>query len=336
MHRKGVTFEARNHVTNMVDSRVFQLSSFRRDRFARLNQSRVDQLPVDLKHFHCTKLNMPIHIYTEHLLNIRTLTIQISLPTDSDESTAISADGDVFTLSHQGEFKNVTLPVSIPDAERAKISVPPAPNRNLSFRVKLGDDLPRDSQSSETTIPWTAASLSQQTQFQCKGCNAVILPQGAVQTWKDLPSEGWAEMMEFWHCHKPNEPHDHEHQTDKKGYSADSMLAITASVGLVNATSFVLAAVDCQNIKVGHKIHSLSLLEDLTTWALKNRRFPAARLSQMEDSGYRCPRTNPSYRNAEPAATLAKAMGSLAKQCSSFLRTHRHVVELIGVAYISA
>jgi hypothetical protein len=279
---------------------------------------------------------MPIHIYTEHLLNIRTLTIQVSLPTDSNGSTAVSADGDVFTTSHQGDIKKISLPVPIPDAERTKISVPSAPNKNLSFRVRLGDNLLRDNQSSETIIPWTAASLSQQTLFQCKGCNAVVLPRGAVQTWKDLPSEGWAEMMEFWHCHKPNEPHDHEHQTDTKGYSADSMLAITPSVGLVNATSFVLAADDCQNIKVGHMIHLLSLLEDLTTWALKNRRFPAARLLQMEDSGYRCPRENPLSRSAEPVATLAKAMGSLVKQCSSFLRTHRHVVELIGVAYISA
>jgi hypothetical protein len=285
---------------------------------------------------HCTNLDMPIHIYAEHLLNIRTLTIQISLPTDSDGSTAVSADGGIFTLSHQGENKQVSFPVSIPAAERIKLSIPSPSSRDLSFRVRLGDNLPRDSQSSETIIPWTAASLSQQIQLQCKLCQAEILRRGAVQTWKDLPSEGWAEMMEFWHCHKPNEPHDHEHQTDKKGYSADSMLAITPSVGLVNATSFVLAADDCQNIKVGHMTYFLSLLEDLTTWALKNRRFPAARLLQMEDSGYRCPRRNPSSRSAEPAATLAKAMGSLVKQCSSFLRTHRHVVELIGVAYISA
>ena len=75
--------------------------------------------------------------------------------------------------------------------------------------------------------------------------------------------------MEFWHCHKPNEPHDHEHQTDKKGYSADSMLAITPSVGLVNATSFILAADDCENIKVGHRVFFILPAEERTIWALK-------------------------------------------------------------------
>ena len=212
---------------------------------------------------------MSIHIYAEHLINIRTLTIQVSLPTSSDGSTALSLDGSILSLSHQGETAKVTLPVSIPESERVKLSVPPALSTNLSFRMRLDDTSPRDSQSAETVIPWTATSLSHEVELQCKICHAEILPHRQIQMWKDLPSEGWAEMMEFWHCHKPNEPHDHEHQTDKKGYSADSMLAITPSVGLVNATSFVLAADDCKNIKVGHRASFILFTEEMTTWALK-------------------------------------------------------------------
>jgi hypothetical protein len=269
-------------------------------------------------------LKMPIHIYAEHLINIRSLTIQASLPTSSDGSTTLSVDGNILALSHQGETAKVTLPVSIPESERAKLSVPPAPTTNLSFRIRLDDTSPRDSQSGETVIPWTATSLSQQVELQCKTCHAQILPRGQIQTWKDLPSEGWAEMMEFWHCHKPNEPHDHEHQTDKKGYSADSTLAITSSVGLVNATSFVFAADDCKNIKVGHRISLILHTKDNTDnmGTEKNRRFPAARLSYMEDSGYCCPRARSYSQSAEPAATLAKAVGSLVKQMLNILRTH--------------
>ena len=212
---------------------------------------------------------MSIHIYAEHLINIRTLAIQISLPTSSDGSTNLAADGNILTLFHQGQTAKVTLPVSITGTERIKLSVPPAPSTNLSFRVRLDDAPPRDSQSGETVIPWTATALSHEAELQCKTCHAEFLPRGQIQTWKDLPSEGWAEMMEFWHCHKPNEPHDHGHQTDKKGYSADSMLAITPSVGLVNATSFVLAADDCKNIKVGHRVVFILPTEERTIWALK-------------------------------------------------------------------
>lgn len=213
---------------------------------------------------------MPIHIYAEHLINIRSLTIQISLPTSSDGSTTLSVDGNILALSHQGETAKITLPVSVPESERAKLSVFPASTTNLSFRIRLDDTPTRDSQNGETVIPWTATSLSQQAELLCRSCDVEILPRGQVQTWKDLPSEGWAEMMEFWHCHKPNEPHDHEHQTDKKGYSADSMLAITPSVGLVNAINFVLAADDCKNIKVGHQVSFiLHTKARQTIWALK-------------------------------------------------------------------
>jgi hypothetical protein len=257
---------------------------------------------------------MSMNIYAEHLINIRTLTIQASLPTNSDGSTTLSADGNILTLSHQGEAVKVSLPVSIPVSERVKISVPPVPSTNLSIRVRLDDTSPRDSQSSETVIPWTATSLSQQVQLQCKTCHAEILPRGNVQTWKDLPSEGWAEMMEFWHCHKPNEP-DHEHQTDKKGYSADSTLAITPSVGLVNATSFVLATEDCKNIKVGHIAYSLFPQRTETMWALKRtgafrpqgyHKWKIRDIAALEKDHF--------SQSARPAATPAKAVGSLAKQ----------------------
>jgi hypothetical protein len=198
--------------------------------------------------------NMPLHIYAEHLINIRTLTIQSTLPSPSDATTTctLSADGHVLTLTHQDETASIVLPVAVPAHASTSISIPAVPRKELSFRVRLGNtDTLQDRQSSETVIPWTAASLSHNVELRCNKCHAVILPQGKIQTWKDLPSEGWAEMMEFWHCHKPNEPHNHEQQTDKKGYSAESKLAITPSVGLVNATSFILAAADCDNIKVG-------------------------------------------------------------------------------------
>jgi hypothetical protein len=264
---------------------------------------------------------MPLHIYAEHLINIRTLTIQATLPSPSNNNTActLSADGDILTLTHQGETASITLPVAVPAHASTSISIPAVPSKDLSFRVRLEHDgILQDRQSSETVIPWTAASLSTNVELRCKNCRAVVLPQGKIQTWKDLPSEGWAEMMEFWHCHKPNEPHNHEQQTDKKGYSAESKLAITPSVGLVNATSFILAAADCDNIKVGEFI-SLHFRHLGVIRALK-------RTGASRPQGYLtwkirdiAAQKQTFFRGVEPAATLAQAMGSLAKQCSLLL-----------------
>ncbi|ODQ79410.1 hypothetical protein BABINDRAFT_167275 [Babjeviella inositovora NRRL Y-12698] len=39
--------------------------------------------------------------------------------------------------------------------------------------------------------------------FNCGKCNATILIDTQVTAFHDLPSELWLEMMDFWHCHKP-------------------------------------------------------------------------------------------------------------------------------------
>jgi hypothetical protein len=282
---------------------------------------------------------MPLHIYAEHLINIRTLTIQSTLPSPSNETTActLSAHGHVLTLTHQGETASIALPVAVPAHASTSIIIPTIPTKDLSFRVRLEyDDTLQDRQSSETIIPWTAASLSHTVGLRCKNCRAVILPQGKIQTWKDLPSEGWAEMMEFWHCHKPNEPHNHEQQTDKKGYSAESKLAITPSVGLVNATSFILAAADCDNIKVGELISLPFEHLVVHSGTEKNRRFSAARLLYMEDSGYCCPKANLFFAAWNLLQPLRKLWVLWRSNAPYFLRSHRPVPELMGVADISA
>lgn len=51
--------------------------------------------------------------------------------------------------------------------------------------------------------PWTASELSKQKVIaKCRHCDHVLAKSIAV--WKQLPSEHWAELMDFWHCHKPH------------------------------------------------------------------------------------------------------------------------------------
>jgi len=75
-------------------------------------------------------------------------------------------------------------------------------------------------------------------------------------TWKDLPSENWAEMMDFWHCHKPTEHESHAGHSDEetatanKGYAANSKFTAQNKVGFVDLTTFLLDAKDCNNIRV--------------------------------------------------------------------------------------
>lgn len=205
---------------------------------------------------------MSIHLYAEHLVNIRTLSIQASLSTITNQETRaeLAADGTILSLSHEGETASVELPIRVPSGQSNRtLILPQIPSNEISFRFQLeveekpGNNSLRGGNDHEPDdiVPWTASSLTADTEICCKSCAAVIVSRGRVKLWKDLPSENWAEMMDFWHCHRPDVPHDHDHKTPVKGYSADSRLVIQSGVGMVDPVDFVLALEDCQNLTVG-------------------------------------------------------------------------------------
>lgn len=242
--------------------------------------------------------NMTIHLYAEHLVNIRTLSIQALLSTVSNQQTqaTLSADGSSLTLSHEGEVASIKLPITVPGGHNdATLTIPAAPTKDLSFRVSLQEKpgasglLTNGSHEYSHVIPWSATALSPDTEVACKTCNAIIVRRGRVKVWKDLPSENWAEMMDFWHCHRPDVPHDHDKSTPQKGYSASSRLALESGVGMVDPVDFVLAAEDCENLAVG-AASSILMLCPLSAshhpckcTGTKNRSFRAARSVSWEN-----------------------------------------------------
>ncbi|RMY65808.1 hypothetical protein D0862_15247, partial [Hortaea werneckii] len=78
-----------------------------------------------------------IHLYAEHLQNIRTLSIQASLATFSNTETkaTLSADGSQLSLSHEGETATIQLPITVPGGHNdATLIIPSAPSKELTFR----------------------------------------------------------------------------------------------------------------------------------------------------------------------------------------------------------
>ncbi|KAI7155072.1 hypothetical protein KC343_g7128 [Hortaea werneckii] len=204
-----------------------------------------------------------IHLYAEHLQNIRTLSIQASLATFSNTETkaTLSADGNQLSLSHEGETATIHLPITIPGGHNdATLVIPSAPSKELTFRVSLeerpGSNLLGERPAGgETIVPWMSSHLSASAEISCANCRSVLIPRGTVTEWKDLPSEGWAEMMDFWHCHKPDVPHDHHHAhgangSAGRGIGANSRLAVERGVGLVGPLELLFAKEDTRSIKV--------------------------------------------------------------------------------------
>ncbi|KAL8735873.1 MAG: hypothetical protein Q9181_002651 [Wetmoreana brouardii] len=93
--------------------------------------------------------------------------------------------------------------------------------------------------------------MSPETRIACRACQALLVKE-SVQNWKDLPSENWAEMMDFWHCHKPDTDDVFAHQTSgvHKGYGAANSIEPTAGIGLVDITCLLMMQQDC-NVMYG-------------------------------------------------------------------------------------
>lgn len=195
-----------------------------------------------------------IHLYAELLNNIRAVTLVASLETEQNEETRIelSQDGQIIHVTHEGETASLSLPARMIGGGTAAITLPPIPSRDITLRLQLEEKEPGLLMlhgNSENVLPWSATTVSDN--IACNHCGTRLLKSSSIKEWKDLPREDWAEMMEFWHCHKPHEQELPESHTGRqKGYAAHERLCARPGIGLVGPTHFVLSAEDSMNIAV--------------------------------------------------------------------------------------
>ncbi|KAF7717248.1 Uncharacterized protein PECH_007525 [Penicillium ucsense] len=242
---------------------------------------------------------MTLHLHAELLPNIRQVTLYVSLPQlpalqSNRPQVQLSESCKSVTVSLSPPLEHVTetlkLPARVSGAVRHNLnlssSTPFAPRKpadsgfEYSLRMVIDpQDEPFISSAPETVsddhVPWTAADMSPRTRIRCRECKTQFLKDvGATQTaqaepslpesgwvWKDLPSGNWAEMMDFWHCHKPD-PHEHDSKPEAdaalklegetaqmKGFGADSRVQAIPGTVLIDVPSFLLCKSDCINLK---------------------------------------------------------------------------------------
>ncbi|KIW07652.1 uncharacterized protein PV09_01594 [Verruconis gallopava] len=203
-----------------------------------------------------------IELYAELLTNIRTVTLVASLHTESNQETRIelSGDGSMISIQHEGISASLRLPSRMAGGGTAALTLPPRPSKDLTLRLKVEETEPgliAFEHSDENLVPWPATAMDDASGVQCRQCGVSLLRMQDVNEWRDLPNENWAEMMDFWHCHKPHEHETHDAEdTQKKGYSASSKLTARAGVGYVGLTYLILAEVDCENIQAADPTES--------------------------------------------------------------------------------
>lgn len=206
-------------------------------------------------------------MYAELLSNIRQVSVIASLHTPSNQDTraTLSDDRQQLKLVHDGTTALLMLPAQV--AAIPSLRQPALGSREISWRLALPSTPSTNNGcdfADSASAPWSASKLSESSQASCRKCGAVLLAAGSIQSWKDLPSENWAEMMDFWHCHKPHIPgkdtgngHPDDH-LEEKGYGARNRFMARKGVGFVDLTYFLLSEKDCSTIKVGIKAFNSS------------------------------------------------------------------------------
>jgi hypothetical protein len=213
-----------------------------------------------------------IMLYAELLLHIRTVTLFASLRTHHSRETKaqLSADGSSITVSHEGQSATISLPLKMEGKGAATLELPAQPpSKELTLRLQMEEREGSDmlglmaEERKANIVPWDGASLNRidKPKIVCKNCEEEIVPEGNIREWKDLPNENWAEMMDFWHCHKPDEHHLHDHTHEatvgRKGYAAGTRLQAAAGVGFVDLTSFLVKEQDCPGAQVSQVMSCL-------------------------------------------------------------------------------
>ena len=192
-------------------------------------------------------------IYAELLANLGQVSIAISLPSLCDESTRIQLPhGDSISIHHQGREKTLRLPATV--AQKATLKIPSSPVKELSFRLPLSERVSRHlfRENLGNPVPWTAESLNLDLIIFCRSCKSTLVPDKTVTVWKALPSQNWAEMMEFWHCHKPSEKHQDQEKLATTGNNSSNAPYLRSGIGLVDTCSLIVSEQDCFSLKVFH------------------------------------------------------------------------------------
>ncbi|ERF71020.1 hypothetical protein EPUS_03300 [Endocarpon pusillum Z07020] len=197
-----------------------------------------------------------IYLYVEVLANIRQANLYASLETHKNEHTKIdiASDKKTITVSHDGESASIYLPTEI--GGTAEVSIPVDRGKEMSVRLELADimNMPCVGNTTGDEAPWAANDLSPNTQLRCRDCKTEILTNELPLQFKALPSEHWAEMMDIWHCHRPQdiEPsqgEDARQAADSKGYGASTKLKAAAGIAFVDTASFLFAEQSCKDVQ---------------------------------------------------------------------------------------
>lgn len=168
------------------------------------------------------------------------------------------------------------------------------------YEIKLMTQTSRSpSPDSDNNVPLLdAAQLAtiNPVSFLCASCSLPVIQSNRVETWRDLPSEHWEELVEAWMCHGDQKLHDHVQQHSKAGFwPAEGLALVGGSYILFDET-----AMNTNNLHVA--VDSSVSFYFITLQFLFPFFRASRRLALAPSSGWR-------WGIARPSARLVGALG---------------------------
>lgn len=190
--------------------------------------------------------NDELKYLSEYLARIKSVAISIQLPEGCDIDKLTFEDSRRAIVHYQAQDRAekramMYLPEEI-SYSVTQVEHPVTETTNtISFRLPA---VPNERENgvktssffdnSKLVIPWSASELtgiSNSIDMKCAFCGQLLGKHEDSMNWKQLPSENWAEMMDFWHCHKPENKNETTHNP---GYAISRFVPTdtTSFVGL--------------------------------------------------------------------------------------------------------
>lgn len=168
--------------------------------------------------------------HAEHLSSIGQVSITLDFPHAKKDVKGVAIQNNTVYIVAPKQYA-VQLPGTFVQANIASYSLH---NGTLSLKVAVKR---HDSLFMSRHLLWSAADLLQKTpknasrvnlfSFHCARCGARLIDSESAR-FSDMPSEFWHELMDFWHCHKPHEPH---HLHNDKNYSTLAPSKLSVLIG---------------------------------------------------------------------------------------------------------
>jgi hypothetical protein len=195
--------------------------------------------------------------FAEYLARIKSIAVSLQFPHGATATNVRFKDLRTAVVHYSVNGTEKAQDLSLPEDVTVKVSEGiidfKQENSTVSFRLPASPELheqyrPKTSfLDKSATIPWTASQIQRSEagiKLRCKSCGSVV--SESIKAWKDMPSEHWAETMDFWHCHKP---HDEFAHSFNKAYSVSQFVPMQGSA-FISAAYFLVKAGDTTNISI--------------------------------------------------------------------------------------